>query len=66
LTIGRVVEDRDIFRVAEFLVRNHGEKAVMECAVLVDRWTARGNQDSAEVWRRVMLAVGEMQTRRMN
>lgn len=66
MTISRVIEDRDIFQVAEFLLRNHGDNAVMECANLVDRWTARGNKEAAEVWHRVMLAVREMETQRVN
>jgi hypothetical protein len=61
-----VVEDSDIFRAAESLLRNHGEKAAMECANLVDRWTARGDKDAADVWRRVMQAVRAMQTRQPN
>jgi hypothetical protein len=58
--------ETDIFRSAETLVRNHGDKAAMECANMVDRWTARGDNDAADVWRRVLRAVRKMTTHRPN
>jgi hypothetical protein len=61
-----MVEEMDIFRSAESLLRNHGPKAAMECAQMVDRWTARGDKEAAEVWRRVMIAVRKMQAQRIN
>jgi hypothetical protein len=58
--------ETDIFRSAESLIRNHGEKAAMECANMVDRWTARGDLEAADVWRRVLRAVRKMTTHRAN
>ena len=49
-----MVEDCDIQRTAEGLLRAHGEKAVMECAQMADRWTKRGDAEAALVWQRVM------------
>jgi hypothetical protein len=59
-----MVDEADILRSAESLLRNHGEKAAMECANMVDRWTARGDKEAAGVWRRVMLAVRKMQAQK--
>jgi hypothetical protein len=56
------VSEADIFRSAETLLRNHGEKAAMECANMVDRWTARSDMEAGQVWRRAVLAVRKMQT----
>ena len=61
-----MVEEMDIYRSAESLLRNHGEKAAMECANMVDRWTARGDKEAANVWRRVMLTVRKLQSHRPN
>jgi hypothetical protein len=59
-----MVDEADILRSAESLLRNHGEKAAMECANMVDRWTARGEKEAAGVWRRVKLAVRKMQAQK--
>jgi hypothetical protein len=59
-----MVEDRDIFRAAEGLLRNHGDKAPMECASMAERWARRGDIEAAEVWRRIMTAIREMQKQR--
>lgn len=61
-----MVDDTDILRTATALLRNHGDKAAMECAQMVDRWEARGDKDAAEVWRRVLGAVRLMRTQKAN
>ena len=63
---GEMVDDRSIFRTAEGLLRIRGEKAVMECAEMVNRWTSRGDMVAADVWRRVMNEIRNMQRQRTN
>ena len=61
LTAAHTVEDQDIFRTAEALIRNHGENADMECAIILELWIARGDKEAADVWLRVMQAIRELQ-----
>ena len=41
----------DIERAAFGLIRNYGDKAEQECALLVTRWEARGDDQAARLWR---------------
>ncbi len=56
-----MVLDKDILLAAKGLLRNHGDKAAMECAEMVDRWERRGDEKAAQVWRRIMNAIRDMQ-----
>jgi hypothetical protein len=61
-----MTSDRDILLTAQGLLRNHGEKAAMECAEMADRWAARGDNDAAEMWRRVMKEIRGLSHQRPN
>lgn len=56
-----MVDDRSVLQTAQGLLRAHGDKAAMECAEMADRWERRGDKEAADVWRRVMKAVRELE-----
>ncbi len=55
-----VVEDIDIYRSANVLVRQHGEDAPIEAAMRADAMLEAGDMEGFAVWRRIVRAVGEL------
>jgi hypothetical protein len=61
-----MVNEEDVFRAAAGLTKNYGDDAIFECAEIVERWESRGNKVAAAVWRRVIIAIEQLQHQRPN
>ena len=51
----------DIFRVANLLVKRHGQDAPIQAAMRADELLEAGDLDGCAVWRRILRAVAELQ-----
>ena len=56
-----LVSDIDIYRSANELIKQHGANAGIHAAMKADKLLAKGDLDGAAVWRRIVLAVKELQ-----
>ena len=56
-----MTSDRDIFRSANLLVKDHGQDAPIEAAMRVDAMLERADLDGYAVWKRILRAVGVLQ-----
>jgi hypothetical protein len=56
-----VTSDLDIYRTANVLIREHGEDAALEAAQRADAMLEKGSLDGQRVWKRVLVAVKEIQ-----
>ncbi len=56
-----MVSNLDIYRSAQVLVRQHGQNAPMEAAMRADAMLDKGDLDGYAVWKRILLAVEELQ-----
>ena len=54
------VEDEQIPRSAEALIRTHGDSALAFCAETAQRWLERGDPDAALLWNKFMLACRKL------
>ena len=54
------VDEEQIQRSAEALVRTHGDQAAMVCAQTSERWLQRGDPEAAQLWNRFMLACRKL------
>ena len=55
-----MVDDVDIYRSANLLVKQHGTEAPIEAAMRADAMLDRGDLDGAAVWRRIVAAINEL------
>jgi hypothetical protein len=55
------LQELDIWRTAQILIDSHGEDASTQAAMREDYALEDGNLAAVSVWRRVMLAVEELQ-----
>ena len=55
------MDDLDIYRSANLLVKQHGEDAPIHAAMRADAMLEKGDMDGYAVWQRVMRAVEELQ-----
>jgi hypothetical protein len=53
--------DLDIYRAANLLINRHGSDAVVKAARLIDLMLDRGNDQGRLVWKRIKLAIVELQ-----
>ncbi len=51
----------DVFRTAAVLIRKHGEDAALEAAQRADAMLEKGSLDGQRVWKRVLVAVKEIE-----
>ena len=58
-----MTSDLDIYRAAKFLVDEHGEKAPIGAALCATAMLEKGDLDGYAVWKRILLAVKELQDR---
>ena len=58
-----MTSDRDSYRTATVLIREHGKDADLEAAQRADAMLERGSLDGQRVWKRVLAAVKEIQRR---
>ena len=56
-----MTSDLDIYRIASVLVREHGEDAAVEAAERAGALLKNDDPDAAAVWKRVTLAVEDIQ-----
>jgi hypothetical protein len=56
-----MVPDRDIWRAANLLIREHGADAEVIAAGRADEMLERGDHEGQLVWLRIRRAVAEMQ-----
>ncbi len=56
-----MIPDIDIYRVANLLVKRHGQDAPIEAAMRADAMLEKGDLDGYAVWKRILRAVEELQ-----
>jgi len=61
-----VTPEIDIWRSANIMVREHGENAAMVAAQRADAFLAAGDIDGRVVWKRILVAIAELQRRHLN
>ena len=57
------IENIDIYRIANRLVKQHGTDATIHAAMLVDERLDDGDLDGQATWKRVLAAVEELQSK---
>jgi hypothetical protein len=55
-----MTSDRDIYRTANLLVKQHGQDAPIHAAMRADAMLEKGDLGGCAVWRRVLKAVEEL------
>ncbi len=55
-----MIPDLDIYRVANLLVKRHGQDAPIEAAMRADAMLDKGDLDGYAAWRRIVKAVEEL------
>ena len=58
-----MIDDIDIWRSANLYVKRYGDEASIHAAMQVDRLLERGDVDGAQVWRRILGAIKELEDR---
>ncbi len=56
-----MTSDIDIYRVANLLVKQHGQDAPIQAAMRADELLEAGDLDGYAVWKRILRAVEELQ-----
>jgi len=56
-----MIDDRDIWRAANLLIREHQNHAEVVAARRADEMLERGDRDGQLVWHRIMRATVELQ-----
>ena len=56
-----MIPDRDIWRAANLLIREHGADAEIVAARRADEMLERGDRDGQLVWLRIKRAIVELQ-----
>ena len=54
--------DLDITRSAHLWIQQHGEQATAKAREMVEEMRRRGNVEGADVWLRIIVAIGELGT----
>ena len=57
-----MMPDRDIWRAANLLIREHGAEAEVVSARRADEMLERGDRDGQPVWLRIRRVIVELQT----
>ncbi len=55
-----MTSDIDIFRSANVLIREHGDKAAIHAAMRADELLEAGDLDGAATWRRIIKAIEKL------
>lgn len=55
-----MVDEVDIWRAANLMIKQHGETADIAAAQRINELAERGDLDGAAVWRRIQRAVTEL------
>ncbi len=56
-----MIPDIDIYRVANLLVKRHGQDASIEAAMRADAMLDKGDLEGCAAWKRILKAVEELQ-----
>ena len=59
----RLVDDLDIYRSANELIKQHGDESLARATMRADELAADGEMEGRAVWLRVVKAVEELQTK---
>jgi len=54
------VSDLDIARSAHLFIQLHGDEATAKAREMVEKMRRRGDQDGADTWLRIIVAIGEL------
>ena len=54
------VSDLDIARSAHLFIQLHGDEATTRAREMVKRMRRRGDNDGADTWLRIIVAIGEL------
>jgi hypothetical protein len=54
------VSDLDIHRTAHLFIQLHGDEATAKAREMVERMRRKGDNDSADTWQRIIVAIGEL------
>ena len=52
--------DADIWRSANLLIKQHGDRAVIEASMRADEMLVAGDVEGRAVWLRIVRAIGEL------
>jgi len=55
-----MVDDPDIWRAANLLVKRYGAQAAIQAAQRADALSADGDGDGYAIWKRILEALGEL------
>ena len=55
------MDEVDIYRTANLLIQQHGNKASIQAAMMADEMLAKGDLDGKAVWLQVIKAIEELQ-----
>ena len=56
----RMVDNPDIWRAANLLVKRHGDDAVLTAVTRADEMLAAGDVEGCAIWKRILGAVAEL------
>lgn len=56
-----MIEEIDVWRAADLLVKRHGADAEIVAAKRADELLAQGDVDGQRIWKRILAAVHELQ-----
>ncbi len=59
----RLVDDLDIYRSANELIKQHGDEALVHATMRADELAADGEMEGRAVWLRVVKAVEELEAK---
>jgi len=62
LPVSAMIPERDIYRAANVLIREHGSEATIHAAMRADELLDAGDLDGAAVWRKIVKVVEELLT----
>ena len=55
-----MIDDLDIFRAADILIKRHGADAAIDAARRADELFAAGDLEGSALWKRILAAVLEL------
>ena len=61
--IGVAINELDVWRAANLLIRQHGENAEIVAAQRADELSEREDYAGSSVWLRIMRAIGKLQAK---
>ena len=61
---GMAAPDLDIHRTAYLFVRFHGDAAAERARMIAERMHSKGDHEGADTWLRIIVAIGELASRR--